>query len=606
MIRIEQFLFETNVEQTQAEYLISEYPDLMFNTMEEFQDFFNENKIRLNKNSTTRARQDAFPEKQELLQRFKEFKSSTDYDYVRQYIIEQRKIQDAINAGNVEFASNFLDSIVSRPVDPFFNFVVRKILTGSETGVLPSERLKSLLDDLIESKKPEIDIEPDVVRDEINRVKSFDNYLKNKGSLKVEVLDERFTLDVFDYTVDRSFRQIDDAINAEENILKRAAEFSTIPVDGGDLEQVLTDGLKQLVLSDSNSVPALQQQIKDLETVATNLSEIIAAQKEQSNASARIIAELNDQYFQEVSQNSIKDETIDNLNLIIDTTISELQTNVSSQLTNTSDAFDALAAQLESQAQKAEENAAKQLESFEKAITGVTEGLTEALKPKEPEPDEDNPAGDIIKQIITEWDKIYVVSDTSYSTLSKILDQLGVKKKPIKSEYVYSGPNSLSNSYSATEEAQQHIKWNESYKDQFKSLLIDISDEKIAKEILSNVKTKLVGATENGKSDKNGMYQTLLDVLVAWATDFRSRRGTELRFVRDIASEIGLGWPPFSLNRSGAFENLNEGEALRVLGVNKSGQFSGDNNSVFGKIRSGGYDQDIMFRCVQISGKMLL
>lgn len=601
MIRIEQFLFENNVEQTQSEYLMSEYPNLMFNTMQEFQDFFDENRIKLNKNTSLRSRQDAFPEKQELLQRFKEFKSSTDYDYVRQYIIEQRKIQDAINAGNVEFASNFLDGITNKPVDPFFNFVVRKILTGSETGILPSERLRTLLDELLQRKKPEIDTEPDVVRDEINRIKSFDNYLKNKGSLKVDLLDERFTLEVFEYTVDRSFRQLDDAKNAEANILKRATELSGVLPDSqeGLDEKTLVDGLKELVIQDSNSTAGLKEQVKDLEKLTENLANLVNQRDLDVNQQQRIITELTNQFNQQTNQLVIKDNTITSLNEIIDTTITDLQTNVSSQLTNTADAFDALAT-------KIEENSTKQLESFEKAITGVTEGLTEALKPKEPEPDEGNPAGDIIKQIITEWDKIYVVSDASYSTLSKILDQLGVKKKPIKSEYVYSGPNSLNNSYSATEEAQQHIKWNESYKDQFKSLLIDISDEKIAKEILSNVKTKLVGATENGKSDKNGMYQTLLDVLVAWATDFRSRRGTELRFVRDIASEIGLGWPPFSLNRSGAFENLNEGEALRVLGVNKSGQFSGDNNSVFGKIRSGGYDQDIMFRCVQISGKMLL
>ena len=136
MIRIEQFLFEQNIEQSQAESLIAQFPNLSFNKTSDFFEFFELKKISLSKKKD--SAKEPSTQKQELLQRFKDFKSSTDYDYVRQYITEEKKIQAAINSGNVSISTNLLDGIKNEPLDPFFNFVVRKLLTGSETGVLPS------------------------------------------------------------------------------------------------------------------------------------------------------------------------------------------------------------------------------------------------------------------------------------------------------------------------------------------------------------------------------------------------------------------------------------------------------------------------------------
>ena len=207
MIRIEQFLFEYNVERTQAESLISRFPNLSFTTQQEFVDYFASQNINLTFENKVGSQKEVFQEKDELLQRFKDFKSSTDYDYVKRYIAEQRRIQSAIQDGNVTEASNFLDSVIQQPVDPFFNFIVRKLLTGSESGVLPSERLQDLLNELTKKTKQEIDLEPDVSRDDLGRVISFDNYLRNKGSLRINLLDERFTIETFNYVVNKEFNQ---------------------------------------------------------------------------------------------------------------------------------------------------------------------------------------------------------------------------------------------------------------------------------------------------------------------------------------------------------------------------------------------------------------
>lgn len=614
MIRIEQFLFEYNVEKTQAESLVVRFPNLMFGTTQEFLDYFASQNIRLGFSTSEGVNKPTFEDKNLLLQRFKDFKSSTDYDYVKKYIAEQRKIQSAIDSGNIQTASNLLDGITTQPVDPFFNFIVRKMLTGSETGTLPSESLRSLLDELTKKTKKGIDTTVGVTRDDIGRVISFDNYLRNKGSLRVDLLDERFTLETFNYVVNKEFNQLQDAIDAEQNLLRKAAEFDTLFPDDATGDGVvdnrdLVENLKKLIISDGNSIPALQSKLTEIQEQLKDLNNLVSFKEESIGDLNRIIEELSIQRNFIVDENAVKDETIISLNEVIDATLADLEDKVSQQLTNTTDAFDALATQIESQAKKSEESAAKQLAAFEKAVGGIAD----ALKPVEPEPDPGNPAAEIIQQILKEWDKIYVVSEISYPALSQILDKSGVKKKPLKSEYVFSGPNSLKNSYSAIEEPQQHLRWNNQYKDQFKSLIVGITDEKIAKEILSDVKLKLVTAAENGNTDKNGMYQSLLDVLIAWATDFKLRRGgarSELKFVRDIASEVGLEWPPFkrgNLVFDTPFEDLYESEALQVLGINTDGIFDSTNqNSIFGKLRSGGYNNDVLLRCTEIAGKMLL
>lgn len=527
MIRIEQFLFEYNVERTQAESLIAKFPNLAFGTISEFVSYFESQNITLNFENKIGVQRQSFQSKDDLLQRFKDFKSSTDYDYVKKYIEEQRKIQDAINKGNIQSSSNLLDGITSQPIDPFFNFIVRKMLTGSETGVLPSESLRSLLDELTKKTKQEIDTSVPPVRDEIGRVVSFDNYLRNKGSLKVNLLDERFTIETFNYVVNKEFNQLTDAISAEKNVLRRAAELDTIfpadatgdgVVDGRDL----IENLKKLIVRDSNSVPALQAKLESLQSQLNSINELVDLKDEDINDLARIIEELSDQRNSIVLENEIKDQTIVSLNEVIDATLAELEEKVSEQLTNTTDAFDALSTQIESQAKKAEEqakraeeNAAKQLAAFEKAIGGIAD----ALKPKEPEPDPENPAGDILKQIFEIWDKVYLIKTSSYSIFLKILKSLKITPPPV-ADYVYNPPSD-SNPYGPGLEISQILKWTNEYKSQFKEVASSITDEKVAKDILQSSKDLL--SKGNGIAE---IKDIVFDAFKAWRENIGDIRGS--------------------------------------------------------------------------------
>ncbi len=564
MIRIEQFLFEQNIEQSQAESLIDQFPNLSFNSSTEFVDFFQKQNITLSKSKTSSVK--TLTPKQELLQRFKDFKSSTDYDYVRQYISEEKKIQQAINSGNVSITTNLLDGITSQPLDPFFNFVVRKLLTGSETGVLPSEQLKSLLSELTKKTKPDIDTEQAVTRDEIFRVVSFDNYLRNKGSIQVDLLDDRFTIESFNYVVPKNFNQLPDAIDAETNVLKKADEFSTLfPNDNGTGtidQQKLIENLKKLIIEDSNSIPALEAKLTSLQNQLNDLNELVDLKQENIDDLARVVEELSTQRNLIVDENAIKDETIVALNEVIDATLSQLEDKVAQQLTNTTDAFDALATQIESQAKKSEEAAAKQLAAFEKAVGGIAE----ALKPAEPEPDPENPAAEIIKQINQLWDKIDIISSTKYPVFEKIINKLGATK-PTKSLYVYVPP-SKGNQFRPSEELKQLLKWKDELKSQFKQLINGITDLDEANEIKRNVEdiTK-----DQWNINDAGVRAIVQDAILAWAIDFNKSRGVGTPAMRKVALELEESW---TSGGNPIPDNANDGaslqQALDVVGAYES------------------------------------
>jgi hypothetical protein len=480
-------------------------------------------------------RKESYPPREELLQRLKEFKSSTDYDYVKKYIAKETLIRNEISAGNITKDTNLLDSIKSEPLDPFFGFIVRKILTGSESGVLPSEELKNILNELTKKTQQDIDTTVAVTRDETGRVTSFDNYIRNRGSINVEVLDERFTITSVNYVVPNEFKSLPDAIVAEKNVLKKAAELSTLfpTEDGGNAggggsttggeiptdEKSLTENLKKLIVEGSNSIPALQAQIQNLEENINDLSAVLTTKNESISDLNRIVEELSNQRNLIVDENAIKDDTIITLNEVIDSTITELEGKVSEQLTNTADAFDALATQLEAQAKKAEESAAKQLAAFEKAVGGIAD----ALKPKEPEPEPGNPAADIIKQIFTEWDKIYAISNSRYSSVESILKTLEVKSPPSRLDYIFVPP-AASNSFGPGQEINQILKWNDTYKSQFKDLVNGVTDKTKANSILTE--TKKLSSNNGGISDIKNVIEVVFD---EWS--------------RDIGGALGVGRP---------------------------------------------------------------
>lgn len=562
MIRIEEFLFVENIDQTQAESLIDRFPNLNFRTKDEFYKYFETQSIRLQKGKTKPAitstgnapNGDPGNDTQLLLERLKNFKSSSDYDYVKKYIIKQKVIQDSISSNNLDLGRSTLNEINQEKLDPFFNFVVRKILTGSETGLLPSENLKSIFDDLTKKTKREneINTEDIVPRDSDNRIISYKNYLKNRGSIHVPLVDYRFTVPSVDYVIPKSFSSIPEAVNAEKNVLKKAEEWSSDVTIVAD-QAVLIEKLKELINEDDRTVPGLELKVENL-TIQLEA----AKEREQSLVTTtdnlvEAIDQLSNEYLLKAAESQAKDQEIIQLNQAIDNTLSNLQTSVSSQLEDSKASFDNLSAKLEEEANKrseeikasqqqaaeaakaAAEQSAAQLAAFEKAIGGITSGLTDALKPKEPEPSPENPATEIIKQILDRWDKMTVIPESSYNKFVQILDLLGAKK-PVKSTYVFLPP-AKGNPYTPSEEIKQHLKWNTELKPQIKALVVSLTDKKKAETILKNVTD--ISNDNAGSFNNNALIATVTDALEAWVEDAAKVRGVATPFIRRIALELG-------------------------------------------------------------------
>lgn len=382
MTRIEDFLFLSNIEQSQAESLIAKYPNLSFETVKEFTDFFQKQGIKLSKAKNKNPVKD---DTQILLDRLKEFKSSTDYDYVKKYIIREKVIEESIRTGNIELGKNEFDSLVKEQLDPFFGFIVRKILTGSENGVLPSENLKAIFDEQNRNQSEFIDVTAEVNRDENGKIISFKNYLKNKGVIKFDMVSDRFRPNNFSYVINKNFTEIPEASDAERYVLEKAEEWGS-DINISTDEAVFLEKLKKLINEDSTSLPALEAKVEKLQLQLNEAEEMQQTMSDANDNLVEAIEQLSSDYNTKVNENEAKDTQIAILNETIDETLTQLGNSVSNQLEDVSQAFDDISAKLEEQSSKRSEElkqiqeqaaaqAAAQLDAFKQSIGQIASAI---------------------------------------------------------------------------------------------------------------------------------------------------------------------------------------------------------------------------------------
>lgn len=380
MITLEEFLYLENVKETQSRLILSEYGGIKFESPNDFRKFFESNQVILEIEKI-----DDRTEKQQLLDRFKSFKTSSDYilakNYIRDQIELKKELQRVQSNPNVTVTevTNLLNGITSSPVDPFFNFVIRKILTGTDTGVLPSENLQQVLTNLIKAQSTEsYDEVSDVIRDENGRLITYENLYKNKGRLKVPVLDERFIIRDFRYVRDTSFSTLPDAVSSEANVLAKLNEALVTDISAGNDEtskKFLSD-LGNLVNENSNSIAGLNAKIKSLEAEIDLKDQVIQTRIDKEIEHEQYIDSIATDNIQQLDEIPAKDETIIELNTQIDSTISNLEEKVTKQLETANPSFDNLSKKLEEQSKKSEENSTKQIQGFQSAISELTKAIT--------------------------------------------------------------------------------------------------------------------------------------------------------------------------------------------------------------------------------------
>jgi hypothetical protein len=192
-----------------------------------------------------------------------------------------------------------------------------------------------------------------LIRDEEQRVVSYENILRNSGQVMVPTRDERYTTSRFEYILQRNFESLPDAVNSNKNVLKRFAEARLNPATAQqDIQQFLSD-VQNLKLVMPNSVASLEAQIDRLSNIIKAKQELI-----DSMVSSEIEHEA---FIDSIALDNVgKDKEIDNKNETIQTletavsgTLDDLQKNIAQQMDNMTMAIDTLAGNLVNQANAA-------------------------------------------------------------------------------------------------------------------------------------------------------------------------------------------------------------------------------------------------------------
>lgn len=367
-IDLVKFLFLADIDISQAEYILDNFPNFTMNSYQDFFEFFKKNGIKLE-----RYKQTTTDERLNLLEKFKSFKQGFEYEILKKFITEQKNASLLLGTRDSQAIKDAINSIERYDLDAFDYYIVRKILTGSENGTLPSEELKVLLEELIKVNNDIFSEDAEIERDEYSKIKSYQNIFRNKGRIKIPILDDRFTTSRFNYIVQRGFETLPDAVSSQRNILRK---IQGIGSNSLELDMFLSD-ISNLINEDENSIPGLEAKIARLEEIINAKQELINSMVDaEIEHEAYIDAIAIDNILKE-QQIEDKDQSIQNLQQTVDTTLANIQNNVSSQISTVTSAIDALSQTVVDQANAA--NAAQD-ESVRIRIEALSNELAELKK----------------------------------------------------------------------------------------------------------------------------------------------------------------------------------------------------------------------------------
>jgi hypothetical protein len=367
-IDLVKFLFLADVDINQAEYILDNYPNFSMATYQEFFDFFTNNGIKLN-----RYKQTTSDERLNLLEKFKSFKQTYEYEIVKKFINEQKQASLLLGTRDAQAIKDAINSIEKYDLDTFDYYIVRKILTGSENGVLPSEQLKPLLEQLIAVNTDIFAEDADLERDEYSRVISHQNIFKNKGRIKVPVVDDRFTTSRFNYIVQRGFESLPEAVSSERNILKKIEGMTT----SAELDMFLSD-ITNLRNEDENSIAGLQAKIENLEGIISAKQELIDSFVDKEIENEAFIDAIAVDNINKDQQLEDKDVAIQDLQTTVDQTLTSIQQDVTSQISNITSALDTLSQVVVDQANAANKSQDDQINALKKELEDLKNELSKS------------------------------------------------------------------------------------------------------------------------------------------------------------------------------------------------------------------------------------
>lgn len=368
-IDLVKFLFLADIDINQAEYILDNFPNFTMPTYEAFFNFFKDNGIKLERYKKTTT-----DERETLIEKFKAFKQTYEYEIIKQYIAVEKELQKLQGATDPTLIQDALSSIKKYKLDAFDYYIIRKVLTGDENGVLPSETLKETLDQLINT----VDVYPkdgELTRDETSRIISYENIFRNIGKILVPTIDDKFSRARFTYVLNRSFESLPDAVTSERNVEKK---IQNILANAGtadeELQRFLSE-LSNLRKADENTVPGLQAKIERLEEIIQAKQELIDSMVDAEIQHEAYIDSIASENIIKDNEIDSKDETITNLQTTIDQTLAEISGSITAQMSAMTGAIDALANQVVAQTNTANAAQDDQLTALQAQLAQLTADL---------------------------------------------------------------------------------------------------------------------------------------------------------------------------------------------------------------------------------------
>lgn len=368
-IDLVKFLFLADIDINQAEYILDNFPNFTMPTYEAFFNFFKDNGIRLE-----RYRKTTTDERETLIEKFKAFKQTYEYEIIKQYIAVEKELQKLQGATDPTAIQDALSSIKKYKLDAFDYYIIRKVLTGDENGVLPSETLKETLDQLINT----VDVYPKdgvLTRDETSRVISYENIFRNVGKILVPTIDDKFSRARFTYVLNRSFESLPDAVTSERNVEKK---IQNILANTGTADEELQRFLSELAnlrKADENTIPGLQAKIERLEEIIQAKQELIDSMVDAEIQHEAYIDSIASENIIKDNEIDSKDETITNLQTTIDQTLAEISGSITAQMNAMTGAIDSLANQVVTQTNTANATQDNQLAALQAQLAQLTADL---------------------------------------------------------------------------------------------------------------------------------------------------------------------------------------------------------------------------------------
>jgi hypothetical protein len=360
------FLFVADVDITQAESILNSFSNFSLPSYDDFYEFFRNNGIKL---QITKQRNQT--DMMSLLEKLKSFKQTYEYEILKKYIVQQKEASLLLGTRDVQAIRDAINSIEQYNLDVFDNYIVRKILTGSDTGTLPSENLKRLLEELIKVNTDIFPEDADLERDDYSVLISYQNIFRNRGRIKVPVLDDRFTTSKFNYVVERMFESLPEAASSERNFRKKTEGMTT----SAEFDLFLSD-IMNLRNEDENSIAGLQAKVENLQSIIDAKQELINSMIDKEIENEAFIDSIALDNINKEQEIEDKNQAIQGLQTTVDSTLAKIQNDVTNQINNITSAFDSLQETISDQANTVNKNQDTEINNLKKQIEDLKNQLS--------------------------------------------------------------------------------------------------------------------------------------------------------------------------------------------------------------------------------------